>query len=412
MQFTATAVMAMAAMESTPQRSPFHWATILGTPLNAKAKEHVVIFGTQAKGLVNLRGPLMRAFAEDGHRISAIAEPAPESVIAPLLQMGVAYYPLDIERAGLNPMKDLGAIIGLYRILTKLKPDVFFGYSIKPVIYGMSVARAAGIPRRVGMMPGLGYAFTDGEGRWLVRTIASLLLRAGVAQSDLMIFQNPDDRQTLIDSGVVRDNERTALVNGSGVELDRFAPVPLPNGPVTFLMIARLLKDKGLYEYISAARQVKAARPNTRFLLVGELDPNPAGITKVVLDQWIAEGVVEYLGELPDVRTAIAQAHVYVLPSYYREGTPRTVLEAMAMRRPVITTNSPGCRETIVDGESGFLVPPRADAILAERMKMFVDSPDLIERMAEASLTRVKAKFEAMAVGRATAALILGTGTR
>jgi glycosyltransferase involved in cell wall biosynthesis len=192
-------------------------------------------------------------------------------------------------------------------------------------------------------------------------------------------------------------------VGGSGVDLARFASAPLPPGPPTFLLIARLLRDKGVVEYVEAARRVRKRRPDARFQLLGPLDPNPAAISRAELEAWVAEGAIEYLGETRDVRPYLAKATVYVLPSYYREGLPRSIVEAMAMGRPIITTDAPGCRETTVDGQNGYLVPSRDSAALAAAAMRFADDPALAHAMGRRSRQIAEARFD---VNRINAALL------
>jgi glycosyltransferase involved in cell wall biosynthesis len=206
------------------------------------------------------------------------------------------------------------------------------------------------------------------------------------------MFQNPDDRNLFVASGLVPSTLPVTLINGSGVDLAAYSPCPLPDEPV-FLLIARLLADKGLREYQRAARRLKARYPRARFLLAGDLDPNPLSISAEELAKWRADGAIEYLGRLEDVRPAYAAALVYVLPSY-REGTPRTVLEAMAMGRPIVTTDAPGCRETVVDGVNGFLVPVRDDAALETALERFILDPSLADRMGRESLAIAREKYD------------------
>ena len=374
------------------------------------ASSHVFVLGGLAESLTNFRGPLLREFRNRNLRVTVAAGgPAPDDVARKLADWGVEYVSVPLERAGLNPVKDFSTVTSLVSLFRQKKPDVFFGYTIKPVVYGLIAARLAGIPRRSAMLTGLGYAFTDGRERSLVGRIAKTLLRSAVSLSHMTIFQNHDDLEFMRGSGVVSEAAPTGLVDGSGVDLEQYAAAPLPEGPPTFLLIARLLRDKGISEYVEAARIVKTAFPSARFRLAGPFDPNPAAISKAEVEAWEREGVVEYLGPLADVRPALGACHVYVLPSY-REGTPRTVLEAMATGRAIITTDAPGCRQTVVDGDNGFLVPVQDPRAIADRMLRYCAAPELIEKCANSSRKIVSAKFEAREVARKTADLILGSG--
>jgi glycosyltransferase involved in cell wall biosynthesis len=259
------------------------------------------------------------------------------------------------------------------------------------------------------MLTGLGYAFTEGRESGLIGQVAKRLLKTALSMSHMTVFHNSDDLAFMRQVGVVGATTPVGLVNGSGVDLEHYAAAPLPVGPLSFLLIARLLKDKGIGEYVEAARRVKAKFPDARFRLAGPIDPNPAAYKLPDVEAWVKEGIIDYLGPLSDVRPALAQCHVYVLPSY-REGTPRTVLEAMATGRPVITTDAPGCRQTVVEEENGFLVPVKDVEQLAKRMTHFIQNADALTVFGAKSRDMALGKFEAKAVARNTADLILGTG--
>jgi glycosyltransferase involved in cell wall biosynthesis len=218
------------------------------------------------------------------------------------------------------------------------------------------------------------------------------LYRIGLKSASGVFFLNPDDLALFSKLDLIPDRVEKTLLNGIGVDLDWYQPCALPNEPV-FLLVARLLADKGLREYQRAAQRLKARYPSARFLLAGDLDSNPMCIRAAEMASWQADGAIEYLGHLDDVRPAFAAARVYVLPSY-REGTPRTVLEAMAMGRPIVTTDAPGCRETVVDGVNGFLVPVRDDVALETAMERFILDPSLAERMGRESLAIAREKYD------------------
>jgi glycosyltransferase involved in cell wall biosynthesis len=288
----------------------------------------------------------------------------------------------------------------------RIAPDVMIAYTIKPILLGAAAARAARVPCFAAMITGLGYAFQGGlhPKRLAVRLVAMLMYRRALAASKVAIFQNEDDRSDFRRLRLLPAAKPSIVVNGSGVDLDQFTPEPLPPEP-SFLMIARYLRDKGIREFGAAAARLKAEYPQVRIRLVGWLDDSPDAIGQAELDSIVAGGV-EDLGRLADVRPAIAQAGIYVLPSY-REGTPRTVLEAMAMGRAVITTDAPGCRGTVVDGETGLLVPVRDPEALYRAMRRFVEEPALARRMGEASLRLVREKYD---VHKVNAAILEAVG--
>lgn len=277
-----------------------------------------------------------------------------------------------------------------------MKPDVVLSYTAKPVIYGTLAAALAAVPKRFSLITGLGYAFT-GQARGLragIKAVLMMLYRSALARSSLTFFQNPDDLALFRQLDLLPAGAQTRIINGSGIDVESFNLSPMPPAQsLTFLLIARLLGDKGVREYAKAAKALRKLHPNIRCQLVGWIDGNPDAISQVELDDWVASGDIEFLGRLSDVRPAISGCHVYVLPSY-REGTPRTVLEAMAMGRPIITTDAPGCRQTVMDGDNGFLVPVRSAQALEQAMLRFIESPDLLARMGRRSREIAEDKFD------------------
>jgi len=375
----------------------------------------ILVVGGITRSLVNFRGALLRRMVQAGCSVHAAAgEPSAQSETE-LAEMGVAFHPLPLARAGLNPLNDMRVFVNLLCLMRRIHPDVVLAYTVKPVVYGGLAARCAGVPEIYSLITGLGYAFADTRTikQRVVSAFVQRLYRPALRASRRVFFQNRDDRELFIQRGFVTQ-EQAILVNGSGVDLLEYAVAPLPESPV-FLMIARLLVEKGVREYVEAARQVKAEWPSARFLLVGGLEPGPDVVGENELQDWRNSGVIEPLGRLPDVRPVLERCRVYVLPSYYREGLPRTILEAMSMGRPVITVDSPGCRETIVGGEdhakvgladgiqlgeNGILVPPRNAAALAQAMKEMLRNPGRTEAMAKAARRIAEERFDVHEVNR------------
>lgn len=305
---------------------------------------------------------------------------------------GVATHGIPLRRTGTNPLADLTLVLALYRLIRGLRPTVTLPYTIKPVIYGTIAAWLAGVPHRYALVTGLGYAFT-GKRQGLLTGIIGMLYRFALGKAHKVFFQNPDDESLFRQRGLLPRSVPSVVVNGSGVDVSSFSVEALPSGQQIFLMIGRLLGDKGVREYAEAARRVKARNAGVQFRLVGWIDTNPDAISQSELDSWITDGTLNFLGKLDDVRPAIAGSTVYVLPSY-REGTPRTVLEAMAMGRPIITTDAPGCRETVIEGDNGFLVPVKSVDALVEAMQRFIDNPDLAAKMGQRSREIAKDKYD------------------
>lgn len=361
----------------------------------------VAFVGVQTTELLTFRREMLRAMVANGHSVLAIAPEDDAEVRTALATMGVDFAPVRLHRAGVNPFRDSLTVLSLVRTLRRNRPDAILLTAAKPVVYGSIAARLAGVPRRAAMITGIGSALAGGVGlrrrvlSWAVRR----LYATGLGQVQVVFFQNGDDERLFQSLGLVRRKHRLVRIAGSGIDLAEFAPVPLPPGPITFLMIARLLRDKGLAEYVAAARQVRAVHPDVRFGLLGPLDPNPEGITERELEAIRAEGVVAYLGATADVRPFIAAAHVIVLPSY-REGTPRSVLEGMAMGRAVVTTDVPGCRETVTAGHNGVLVKARDPDALAAGMLELLADPDRLATMGRASRGVAEDRFDVHEVDR------------
>lgn len=355
----------------------------------------VVVLGSYAPSLLTFRGPMIAAMVKRGWRVMAVAPDIDESVAARLADLGAESFSVRLARTGMNPLSDLGYFRELGALIRTLSPDALLAYTAKPVIWGALSTLFMGRTRVVALITGLGYAFTDlgriSAKQLLARTAVSILYRLALMRADKVLFQNPDDRDLFVGRRLVRNDGRIVVIDGSGVDLAHYARTPLPRAPA-FLMIARLLGAKGVREYAEAALSLKARYPDAVFRLVGWIDPGPDAIAEEELQSWICRGL-DYLGHLPDVRPALADASVYVLPSY-REGTPRSVLEAMALGRAVVTTDAPGCRETVADGQNGFLVPPRDAAALAAAMERFLVDPALANRMGQASFERVCERYD------------------
>lgn len=346
--------------------------------------------------LIKFRGPLMEALLAAGCEMH-VAVPgldAGSDIALRLSKLGVVIHDIPLQRTGLNPLKDLSALLVLRKLLRQIEADYVLGYTIKPVIYGSLAAWLGGVRSRFALITGLGYAFT-GEAtglRKLLRALIQQLYRFSLSRNRLVFFQNPDDEALFRQLNLLKPAIPSRVVNGSGVDVAEYALSPLPETP-SFLLIARLLGDKGVREYAQAAALVKQRFPDVTFRLVGWIDDNPDAISQAELDAWVAAGSIEFMGKLSDVRPAIADSCVYVLPSY-REGTPRTVLEAMAMGRAVITTDAPGCRETVVDGDNGFLVPIKDVPALAESMIRLIDNPVQVKTMGIRSRQIAEEKYD------------------
>lgn len=354
-----------------------------------------LIIASYLPSVLNFRGKLLEAIAQRNiviHILTPDLDIFPDEV-KQLRQLGYILHEIPMQRTGTNPIADLKTLLAIYRISKKIKPEYMLAYTIKPVIYGGLATWLASVPHRYSLITGLGYAFQNveenGGQRSFFQKIVHALYEQSLKHSHKVFFQNPDDLKLFQDLKLIHDKVPTIVVNGSGVNISEFDVVPLPYDDlqqfkVSFLLIARLLIDKGIREYAEAAKQLKQKYPYVEFHLVGWIDENPTAIRKAELDQWVADGRLKFWGKLADVRPAISACSVYVLPSY-REGMPRTVLEAMAMGRAIITTDAPGCRETVVDGENGFLIEVKSVDSLVQAMEKMIIQPRLVSIMGQQS---------------------------
>lgn len=340
----------------------------------------------------------LRDLLARGHEVVAVA-PFDDWTVR-VAALGIRCTDLKISRWGTNPLREIATIRDIYSIMRREAPDAAILYTIKPVIYGSLAARAAGVRRIFSLVTGLGYMFVEG-GRftkikqWAARTLYCMAL----SLNERVFFQNPDDRSLFIGGGVV-DRSKTILVPGSGVDTKHFIPSATAPDDAHFLLVSRMMWDKGIGLYVGAARRLKKMYPEARFTLLGPLDDNPNAIPAETLQEWNDEGATDYVGPADDIRPYLAQCSVYVLPSRYREGIPRTNLEALAMGKPIITTDMPGCRETVVPNCNGFMIAPGNLDALVSAMEAFLSNPSLAAEMGEESRKLALRKFRVEAVNK------------
>ncbi len=368
-----------------------------------------LIIASYPVSILKFRGALIKELQNKGFEIHITA---PEFDVYSeernnLIELGYIVHDIPMQRTGTNPLNDAKTVSALYLLMKKIKPSHVMGYTIKPVIYGSLAAKLARVPHRFALITGLGYAFQGADEQNYKKSnlqkIMHKLYSVALASTHKVFFQNPDDEALFKSMSILTPNASTTVVNGSGVDISEYSVQPFATIDdiliPRFLLIARLLGDKGVREYAQAAKIIKDKYPQAQFDLVGWIDDNPDTINQQELDSWISAGLFNFWGKLDDVKPAIAASSIYVLPSY-REGTPRTVLEAMAMGRPIITTDAPGCRETVIDGYNGYLVPVKAVEALAAAMERFIVNPALIIEMGKASRQLVEEKFDVHAVNQ------------
>ncbi len=339
----------------------------------------------------NFRGDLIKDLVALGYEVIVTG---PNDIdVDKIEDLGARFVKIPMEKTGVNAISDLKYIAALRKLFKKEKPDITFGYTIKPVIYGAIAAKLARVPKRYSMIAGAGYVFVAKTMKAkIIRMIVKILYRIGFACANKVVFMNPDDRNDFVSQRLLKEN-KCCMVNGSGVNMERFQREELPKEPV-FFMLSRALRCKGVSEYLQAAGIVHQRYPNVRIMYLGEIDESMQdSLKQEEVQKYIDSGAIEYYPEHPDVRIYYRQCSVFVLPSH-REGIPRTVQEAMAMGRPVIVTDAPGCRETVIDSKTGFLVPVGNPEALADTMCKFIESPELIEAFGEESYNYCKEKFD------------------
>lgn len=356
-----------------------------------------------ARTLYNFRLSLLQEAARAKAVVRAVGDGG-DGFDRRLLDRGVNFQHVPVSLRGVDPWADLSLLLALWRRFRHDRPQIVHSFTIKPAIFATLAATLAGVPIRIVTITGLGHAFTTAGP--LVRNIVWLLYRIALARAHVVFFQNPDDRELFLRLRLVKP-ERARLIAGSGIDLDAFSPRELPilssRGP-RFLMIGRLLREKGVSEYMAAAGQIKERYPDASFALVGGADPrNPSALPESEIEQIRTSQAVHWLGEVLDVRPFIGEADVVVLPSY-REGLPRSLLEGAAMGRALIATDVPGCRELIVEGETGFLARAADVPSLAAAMARFCENPASIPVMGRAAREFVSARYDLAQVNAATLA--------
>lgn len=347
----------------------------------------VLVLSSLAFSLINFRGRLLEEMRKAGHEVVAVAPDDDPKVRTKLDHIGVRFRTVAMARTGMNVFSDLGTIRDYVKLIRKERPDAVVAYTQKPIIYGGIASRIAGVSRFYALMSGLGYLFSEAASeRRFLKWVFCKLYRSGLKGAKRVFVFNSDDRPDMIAAGIVDSHAPIVEVPGSGVDLERYVHAPLPKGPLRFLMIGRLMRDKGVWEYAEAARILATRHPDVRFSLIGRVErSNPTGLQEADVARLREETPVEIIDETDDVPAFLAQSHVFVLPTYYREGLPRTILEAMAVGRAVITTDAPGCRDAVTDGVNGFLVAPRDAESLAQAMEKLITDHALVQQMCERS---------------------------
>lgn len=371
-----------------------------------KHNKNVIIIGTVASSILGFRANLISALLEQQHSVYAFVSEYSQDELNAIAELGAIPITYELNRGGINPLADAKVTYVLSNKIKAINPDLVFSYFSKPVIFGTLAAKLAKVPRVIGMLEGLGYAFTEqpeglSKKAQLIKSIQVLLYKIALPQLDKIIFLNPDDPKDLLETYHIKVKQ-VDILGGIGLDLDEYnyQPIETIDSPINFLFIGRMLKEKGIHDFISAAKIVKQSHPDVQFTVLGAIDPfNPGALQQSELDRLISLNVINYPGQVDNVQKWIAASHVFVLPSY-REGVPRSTQEAMAIGRAVITTDVPGCRETVTDGVNGFLIEKWNPQALAEKMIYFIEHPEEIKKMGYESYKIAQDKFDADKVNK------------
>ena len=345
-----------------------------------KSRPKVLFVDNDVNTFYSYRVELARAARDTGFEVHIACPPGRSAQI--LESEGFQYYPVPMTRSGMKPWKELRTVLTLFRLYRKIEPDLVHHLRLKPVTYGGLAAYAARVPAVVGLLTGLGYVFTaDTPKARILRKLVSFGCRTAFRHGNQrVIFQNGDDQSIFVDARIL-PAEKTVLIRGSGVDVQAFRPTPEPEGPPLVVLASRMLRDKGVVEFVEAATHLTAEKVRARFVLVGEVDPgNPTAISADQLRQWTNTGAVEWWGQQSDMQAVLAKSHIVCLPSL-REGVPKILIEAAACGRAIVTTDAPGCREIVRHGENGLLVPVRDSRRLAEALRLLIENAPLRARM-------------------------------
>lgn len=366
----------------------------------------IVMIGTVAASFYGFRADLIRTLLNQGHEIYALTSEYTAVDLKKIKQLGAIPVTYNLNRGGLNPLADIIATYRLSKKIKKIEPNLVFSYFSKPVIFGTLAAKLAKVPHIIGMLEGLGYTFTEqpeglSKKTQFIKKIQVFLYKIALPQLDQLIFLNPDDPKDLLEQYSIKV-KKVEVLGGIGLNLQDYPFQPFNDieHPIRFLFIGRLLKEKGIHEFVQAAKLVKEKHPETEFTVLGAIDhANLGALSEDELNQLIQSSIISYPGHVSNVSEWIAKNHVFILPSY-REGVPRSTQEAMAIGRAIITTDVPGCRETVANGVNGFLVPKWNHEILAEKMIYFIEYPEQIRVMGSESHKIAQQKFDANLVNK------------
>lgn len=373
----------------------------------------ILISQNASPGFVIFRKDFIKYLVSEGHSVYAFAIDYDSVSKKAVEALGATPISYSLNKSGMNPFKDFKDTLALSKKIRSINPDVVFSFFVKPSIYGTLAAKIAGVPKRIAMLEGLGYIHTQTKNgssakKIILQRLHGFLCTIGYKFAHKLLFLNSDDPEDLLKRSFL-NRSKFKVIGPIGLDLNTYSYSSINlSRPTRFIFVARMLAEKGIFEYISAAKIVKEKYPDSEFVVLGGLDrDNPAALSKEQLDTVIKENIIIYPGYVSNVIDWIKESHVFVLPSY-REGYPRSTQEAMAIGRAVITTDVPGCRETVTDGMNGFIVPPFDDICLAEKMLYLIEHPSEIIRMGDESSKIAKNRFDVHKINPVIANILLG----
>lgn len=377
-----------------------------------KHNKKVILIGTVASSVLSFRATLIKDLLKQEYVLYVFVSEYIQDELNDIAALGAIPITYELNRGGMNPLADAKATYALSKKIKEIAPDLVLSYFSKPVIFGTLAAKLAKVPRVIGMLEGLGYAFTEqpkglSKKAKLIKNIQIFLYKIALPQLDKIIFLNSDDPRDLLERYNI-EGKQVEVLGGIGLNLDEYnhQPVDASDLPINFLFIGRMLKEKGIHDFVAAAKIVKKIYPNVQFTVLGAIDSfNPGALQQSELNRLVSSNIINYPGQVDDVQKWIAASHIFVLPSY-REGVPRSTQEAMAIGRAVITTDVPGCRETVVDGVNGFLVEKWNPKALAEKMIYFIEHPEQIKKMGYESYKMAQDRFDADKVNKRLIAML------
>ena len=371
-------------------------------------EKKILIICSFATSLTHFRGDFIKDLIKAGYVVYAAAPDMHEEVVAALKQMGAKPLEYNLQRTGMNPFKDLSSIFEIKKLLNEHKIDLVFPYTIKPVIYGSMAANMASTPT-ISLITGLGFTFSGNSTKARVlQRVTEFLYKLSVRKNRLIIFQNRDDHKLFLERNIISPDHKVDFVGGSGVNLDRYTTRVNQNKSerVVFVLVARLIREKGIHLFIDAAKDLKQSFPQAEFHVIGSPDQSPSAISLEQLNDLHKKQIIVYHGKQNNVAEFLYYSDVFVLPTFYREGVPRSILEALSVGLPVITTNSPGCKETVIQGENGILIEPQDLDSLTNAMRFYLENPEKIEPMGVKSRELAERKFDVNIINKKLIGLV------